>query len=154
MHPALLDTLLATVPVVALAAVTWRVTWRVTWPKWQLAVRLLLHPCAYALRAVCIGHWSVLVAWVHQGVPGLGGHIRFSRRHGFTWYAVEDPERYVRLPEGVDRASRQGPGAAALTAGERVVDADAPPHASLVCARGHGRAGQPCAAPAEAGHAA
>lgn len=93
MHPVLLDTLLATVPVAALAAVTWQVTW----PRWKLGAKLVLHPCVYALLSVYIGHWSVLVAWVHQGVLGLGGHIWFSRKHGFTWYAVEDPERYIRL---------------------------------------------------------
>jgi hypothetical protein len=92
MHPVLLDTLLASVPAAALAAVTWGVTW----PKWKLAAKLVLHPCVYALLSVYIGHWSVLVAWVHQGF-GLGGHIWLSRKHGFTWYAVEDPERYVQL---------------------------------------------------------
>jgi hypothetical protein len=93
MHPVLLDTLLATIPMVALAAVTWRVVW----PKWKLVAKLILHPCVYALLSVYIGHWSVLIAWLHQGILGLGGHIWFSRKHGFTWYAVEDPEQYVRL---------------------------------------------------------
>ena len=93
MNSVLLDVVLATIPVVALAAVTWRVVW----PKWKLFAKLLLHPCAYAALSLYIGHWSVLVAWLHQGLFGLGGHIWFSRKHGFTWYAVEDPARYVRL---------------------------------------------------------
>jgi hypothetical protein len=107
MHPVLLDTLLATVPVIALAAVTWRVTW----PKWKLVIKLLLHPCIYALLAVYIGHWSVLVAWVHQVVLGLGGHIWFCRKYGFTWYAVEDPERYIQLSK--ESVTRLGTGSRA-----------------------------------------
>jgi hypothetical protein len=59
--------------------------------------KILLHPCIYAILSLYVGHWSVLIAWVHQGVFGLGGHIWFSRKHGFTWFAVEDPERYIRL---------------------------------------------------------
>ena len=84
---------LATLPMVALAAVTWRLVW----PRWKLVAKLVLHPCIYAVLAYYIGFWSVVIAWVHQGVLGLGGHIWFSRKHGFTWYSVEDPERYVRL---------------------------------------------------------
>jgi hypothetical protein len=92
MNPRLLDVLLATLPVVGLAVITWRVVW----PKWKLVGKLLVHPAVYLLLAFLIGHWSVLVAWAHQGV-GLAGHIWFSKKHGFTWYAVEDPERYVAL---------------------------------------------------------
>jgi hypothetical protein len=92
-NPLLLDVLLATIPMVLLATVTWRLVW----PRWKLIVKIVLHPCLYAALSLFIGHWSVLVAWVHQGLLGLGGHIWFSRKHGFTWYAVEDPERYVRL---------------------------------------------------------
>jgi hypothetical protein len=88
-----IDVLLATIPMVLLAAFTWRLVW----PRWKLVGKLVVHPCIYAILAVFIGHWSVAIAWVHQGVLGLGGHIWFSRRHGFTWYAVEDPERYVAL---------------------------------------------------------
>jgi hypothetical protein len=105
MHPILLDVVLATIPMAALAAVTWRLVW----PRWKLVAKLLVHPCIYALLSLYVGHWSVLIAWVHQGLLGLGGHIWFSRKHGFTWYAVEDPERYVRLSKamvGVPRSSR------------------------------------------------
>jgi hypothetical protein len=89
----LLDVVLSTIPMVLLAAVTWRLVW----PKWKLVAKLLLHPCIYAILSVWIGHWSIAVAWAHQGVLGLGGHIWFSRTHGFKWYAVEDPVRYVTL---------------------------------------------------------
>lgn len=89
----LLDVLLATVPMVLLAAVTWRLVW----PRWKLVAKLLLHPCIYALLSLWIGHWSILVAWLHQGLLGLGGHIWFSRKHGFKWYSVDDPDRYVAL---------------------------------------------------------
>lgn len=90
--PNLLDVVLATIPALMLAAVTWRVTW----PKWKLVAKLLLHPIFYLILSLLIGHWSILIAWLHQGA-GLAGHIWFSRKHGFTWYAIEDPERYVAL---------------------------------------------------------
>jgi hypothetical protein len=93
MSPLVLDVVLATIPMIALAAVTWRLVW----PRWKLVAKILLHPLIYAGLSLLIGHWSVPIAWVHQGVLGLGGHIWFSRRHGFTWYAVEDPGRYVQL---------------------------------------------------------
>lgn len=109
MSPLLLDVVLASIPMVALAAVTWRLVW----PRWKLVAKVLLHPCIYALLSLYIGHWSVLVAWLHQGVLGLGGHIWFSRRHGFTWYAVEDPERYVQLSKamvgGLNRSATDPP---------------------------------------------
>jgi hypothetical protein len=92
MHPVLIDVLLATVPALVLAAVTWRVVW----PRWKLVGKLLVHPLVYFALALLVGHWSVPVAWLHQGL-GLAGHVRFSQKHGFTWYAVEDPERYVAL---------------------------------------------------------
>jgi hypothetical protein len=93
MNPLILDVVLATIPMVALASVTWRVVW----PRWKLVAKIVLHPLIYAVLSLLIGHWSVLVAWLHQGLLGLGGHIWFSRKHGFTWYAVEDPDRYVQL---------------------------------------------------------
>jgi hypothetical protein len=107
MNPVLLDVLLATIPMIVVTAVTWRLVW----PKWKLVAKLLLHPCIYAALSLYIGHWSVLVAWLHQGLFGLGGHIWFSRKHGFTWYAVEDPERYVRLSkEMVNSVRKTGSG--------------------------------------------
>jgi hypothetical protein len=87
------DVAVATVPMVLLAAITWRLVW----PRWKLVAKVLIHPFIYALLSLYIGHWSILLAWLHQGLLGLGGHIWFSRKHGFTWYAVEDPERYVIL---------------------------------------------------------
>jgi hypothetical protein len=72
------------------------ITWRLVWPRWKLLGKLLLHPCIYAILSLYVGHWSVVIAWLHQGL-GLGGHIWFSRKHGFTWYSVEDPQRYMRL---------------------------------------------------------
>ena len=88
-----LQVALATLPMMALASVTWRLVW----PRWKLVGKLVLHPCFYAVLAYYIGFWAVVIAWIHQGVLGLGGHIWFSRKHGFTWYAVEDPDRYIRL---------------------------------------------------------
>jgi hypothetical protein len=89
--------LLASIPMIALAVITWRVVW----PRWKLVAKLVLHPCLYAVLSLFIGHWSILVAWLHQGVLGLGGHIWFSRKHGFTWYAVENPERYRQLSQAM-----------------------------------------------------
>ena len=51
---------------------------------------------AVALLSLRVGRWSVAARWAHQ-LLGLGFHVWFSRRHGFTWYAVEDPARYVEL---------------------------------------------------------
>lgn len=92
MHPVIFDVLLATLPALLLAAVTWRVVW----PRWKLVGKLVLHPVVYLALALVLGHWSVAIAWVHQGI-GLYSHVRFSQKHGFTWYAVEDPARYVAL---------------------------------------------------------
>jgi len=105
MQPIAVDVLLASVPALLLAAVTWRLVW----PRWKLVGKLLLHPLLYFALALAIGHWSVPVAWVHQGI-GLAGHIRFSQKHGFTWYAVEDPARYVALSKAAveDWARKQG----------------------------------------------
>lgn len=69
MNRILVDVALATIPMVALAALTWRLVW----PKWKLVVKLLLHPCIYAILSFYIGHWSVAVAWVHQGSSGWAG---------------------------------------------------------------------------------
>ena len=104
MNRIVLDALLATIPMLVLAAFTWRLVW----PRWKLVAKLVLHPCFYALLSYFIGHWSVAIAWVHQGVLGLGSHIWFSRKHGFTWYAVEDPERYVRLSKAAVAAMASG----------------------------------------------
>jgi hypothetical protein len=105
MSPLLLDVILATIPVVFVAAITWRLTW----PRWKLWAKLIVHPCLYALLSLVVGHWSVVIAWVHQGVFGLGGHIWFSMKHGFTWYAVEDPERYVQLSKEMVGVARRRP---------------------------------------------
>lgn len=106
MRTLILYVLLATLPMALLALVTWRLVW----PRWKLVAKVVLHPLIYALVAYHIGFWSVVIAWIHQGVLGLGGHIWFSRKHGFTWYAVEDPERYVRLSQamvGVGRVAEE-----------------------------------------------
>ena len=105
MNPLLVDVLLATVPALLLASVTWRLVW----PRWKLVGKLVLHPCLYLTLALLIGHWSVPVAWVHQGL-GLAGHVWFSKKHGFTWYAVEDPARYVALSKAsVEALARRHP---------------------------------------------
>ena len=51
---------------------------------------------AVAALALFIGHWSVVVGWLHQSA-GLMFHVVFCRKHGFSWYAVEDPQKYVAL---------------------------------------------------------
>ena len=123
MDDLILHTVLATLPMVLLAAVTWRLTW----PRWKLVAKLVLHPCFYAVLVYYVGFWGVVFAWVHQGVLGLGGHIWFSRRHGFTWYAVEDPQLYVRLSkEMVGVESRDWGGEAATTGVEQELERAAP----------------------------
>lgn len=84
--------LLASLPSLLLSTITWRLIW----PRWKRVAKMLMHPCIFAALAVIIGPWSVPIAWVHQGI-GLAGHVWFSRQHGFTWYAVEDPVRYVAV---------------------------------------------------------
>ena len=93
-----LDVALASIPMVLLTSITWRLVW----PRWKLLGKLVLDPCLYAILSLYVGHWSILIAWIHQGL-GLGSHIWFSRKHGFTWYAVEDPERYVTLSKQMVR---------------------------------------------------
>lgn len=100
-----LAVVLCTAPVVLLAALTWRVTW----PPWKRAAKVVLHPLLYAALASVIGLWSVPIAWLHQGA-GLAGHIWFCRRNDFTWYAVEDPGRYVQLSRAlVQSLARERP---------------------------------------------
>lgn len=71
-------------------------TRRLVWPRWKLAGKAVFYLGGVAFLSWWIGPWSILVGWLHQGL-GIGVHIVFCRRHGFTWYAVEDPDRYVRL---------------------------------------------------------
>lgn len=72
------------------------VTWRLVWPRWKLMGKVVTYLGTVALLSWWIGHWSLALAYLHQSV-GLAVHVWFSRKHGFTWYAVEDPDRYVRL---------------------------------------------------------
>lgn len=92
MSPVLRDVLLALPPLLVGLALTHRLIW----PRWKLPGKLVFYVGGVALLSLWIGTWSVVVGWTHQ-LLGIVFHIRFSRRHGFTWYAVEDPERYVEL---------------------------------------------------------
>jgi len=69
-------------------------TWRLIWPWWKRLGKPIAFFLSVGLLSQIIGHWSLLFAVLHQ-VFGIGVHIWFSRKHGFTWYAVEDPERYI-----------------------------------------------------------
>ena len=71
-------------------------TWRLIWPRWKAVGKAVAYFLAVGVLSLFIGHWSVVLAWIHQGI-GMVFHIRFCRTHGFTWYAVEDPDRYVEL---------------------------------------------------------
>lgn len=75
-------------------------SWRLVWPRWKLVGKGVAYFSLVAVGATWLGHWVLPLAWLHQGV-GLAGHVWFSRRHGFTWYAVEDPERYVALSKAM-----------------------------------------------------
>ncbi|MEQ9401617.1 MAG: hypothetical protein RJQ04_20800 [Longimicrobiales bacterium] len=97
------DVALSAIPLLLLATVGWRLVW----PRWKLVGKLIVHPSIYAILSVYIGSWTIAVAWLHQGVFGLGVHIWFSRRHGFTWYAVEDPERYVAASKEMVSGTRE-----------------------------------------------
>ena len=87
-----LDLVLAAIPFAFVTVISWRIVW----PRWKLYGKAMFYFSATALLSWTIGHYSVLVMWLHQAL-GLVFHIAFCRRHGFTWYAVEDPERYVEL---------------------------------------------------------
>ena len=69
-------------------------TWRLIWPRWKVFGKTAAYFIGVTALSAWIGHWSLLLALAHQGL-GLGFHVWFCRQHGFTWYAVEDPERYV-----------------------------------------------------------
>lgn len=100
--------LIASVPALLMSLITWRLIW----PRWKRITKLLIHPRAYAVLAFFIGPWSVPIAWVHQGI-GLAGHVWFSKKHGFKWYAVEDPERYIALSRAsVEQWARKARGSA------------------------------------------
>lgn len=88
----LLHLALASIPLVAGFAMTWRLVW----PRWKLVGKVLAYWTGVAVLSHFVGWWSVVLGWLHQGL-GIAFHIRFCRIHGFTWYAVEDPERYVAL---------------------------------------------------------
>lgn len=82
--------------IAALQAVGMAATWRLVWPRWKVLGKSAMVLGAGAAMSLWIGHWSVLALGLHAAL-GLGVHVWFSRRHGFTWWAVEDPEAYVRL---------------------------------------------------------
>ncbi|MEN0060857.1 MAG: hypothetical protein AAGA48_01845 [Myxococcota bacterium] len=100
----LLDLGLAALPfVVGVAS-----TWRLIWPRWKVVGKAVAYFVVVALLSSWLGHWSLLLAYAHQTV-GLAFHIWFSRKHGFTWYAVEDPERYVALSKAWVGAGDESP---------------------------------------------
>lgn len=92
MSPVLLDVLMALPPFLFGMALTWRLIW----PRWKLYGKSVAYVGGVAILSLLLGHWSILLGWVHQAL-GLGFHVWFCRKHGFTWYAVEDPIRYVAL---------------------------------------------------------
>lgn len=77
-------------------AVGLALTWRVIWPRWKMYGKTIAYVGTVAALSYFIGHWSVLIGWLHQ-MTGLAFHYWFCRRNGFTWYAVEDPDRYIAL---------------------------------------------------------
>lgn len=62
------DAGIATIPMIALALITWRLVW----PRWKLVAKVVVHPFLYAILSIFLGAWSILIAWIHQGVLGLG----------------------------------------------------------------------------------
>ena len=92
MHPIAVDLTVASVPF----AVGMFATWNLIWPKWKVVGKTAAYFAGVGALSWLIGHWSVLLAFAHQGL-GLAVHVWFCRKHGFTWYAVEDPARYVQL---------------------------------------------------------
>lgn len=75
-------------------------TWRVIWPRWKVPGKAVAYLGGVAALSFFLGHWSVLIAWLHQSV-GLCFHVWFCHKHGFTWYAVEDPARYIALSKAL-----------------------------------------------------
>ena len=104
----LLDLTLAAVPFAVLMAATHRLIW----PRWKVAGKTAFYFAAVALLSALIGHWSVLLALLHQGT-GLAFHVWFCRRHGLVWHRIDDPERYIALSRqavGVDSPPPSLPG--------------------------------------------
>jgi len=92
LNPVAIDLLLAAPPfVLGLAP-----THRLIWPRWKVGGKALFYFGMVAGLSFLIGRWSVVLGWAHQ-LSGLAFHVWFCRKHGFTWYAVEDPARYVAL---------------------------------------------------------
>lgn len=71
-------------------------TRRLIWPAWKVPGKIVAYIAAIAALSYWIGHWSVVIGWLHQ-LTGMLFHVQFCRRHGFTWYRVEDPARYRAL---------------------------------------------------------
>ncbi len=92
MSSLVVDLAVAAVPFAVMMAITWRLVW----PRWKLPGKFVFYFAAVAGLSWALGHWSLAFAFAHQTV-GLTFHIWFCRKHGFTWYAVEDPARYRRL---------------------------------------------------------
>lgn len=107
MNGVLLDVALALPPFV----VGMFLTWRVIWPRWKAYGKGVAYVVVVAILSLFLGHWSVVLGWVHQ-MTGLVFHYWFCRRHGFTWYSVEDPERYIALSKawvGVTEEANSNP---------------------------------------------
>ena len=104
MPPLAFDLLLAALPF----ALGMMCTWRLIWPGWKIPGKAVFYFGAVAALSLAIGHLSLLFAYAHQAV-GLAFHVWFCRRHGFTWYAVEDPERYVALSRQQFERARPAP---------------------------------------------
>ena len=94
-----LDVALASPPLLVGLALTWRLIW----PRWKVFGKIVAYVVGVGALSSFLGHWSILLGWLHQST-GLLFHVLFCRKHGFTWYAVEDPvvvgDRTVSGPDG------------------------------------------------------
>jgi hypothetical protein len=86
-------------------------TWRVIWPRWKVYGKSVAYVVGVAVLSFFLGHWSVVLGWAHQAM-GLAFHLWFCRRNGFTWYSVEDPDRYIALSKAWAGA-KEDPGSTA-----------------------------------------
>jgi len=65
-------------------------------PRWKVWGKLGFLLVATAALSAWLGHWALAVVAAHQGL-GIGGHIRWCRRHGIHWLTCQPRGKYLEL---------------------------------------------------------
>lgn len=91
---------------VLIEAISLSMFWRLIWPAWKRPGKAVFYLAVSAALTAWLGVWALVFVVGH---PLLGWvlHWRFCKKHGFRWWHVEDPQRYVELQkEAVARLGR------------------------------------------------